>query len=290
MQAASHLNPINTINPIKPIVAVYVCCGVFRALEYMLLRTDQSIFGEAFVHKLAGILLLAIAVRGFRLNLCDIGFTKGSAFQKTAYGLLLGAASFVAAYGAELFILTKSGHAPALQGYVAGYMPVGNRRLETELMLLAFCITGNIINVVMEEGMFRGLFLRLAERWYAFAVAAALSSALFGLWHVAAPARSFLDGEITVAQAAVTAALLVLTTGVTGVKFCLLTRLSGSLWMPMADHFFNNTIINTLHVATALGTDDLQVMRISIAQTLSFLCVLFLYWKTGARHKQTFRG
>ena len=59
--------------------------------------------------------------------------------------------------------------------------------------------------------------------------------------------------------------------------------------MPMADHFFNNTIINVLHVATTAGTDDLQGIRITIAQTVSFLIVLLIYWKSGAHHKPTFR-
>ena len=67
------------------------------------------------------------------------------------------------------------------------------------------------------------------------------------------------------------ALILVLTTGITGLKFCLITKMTGSLWMPMADHFFNNTIINLLHIATISGADELQVIRISIAQTVSFL-------------------
>lgn len=281
---------VSRLNPVKPIAALYAACGVLRAAEYMILRTDQSIFGEAFVHKLAGILVLTLAARHFMLSPRDIGFSKRAALQKIFYGLLIGAVSFTIAYGAELFIQTKSGQTPLLQGYVAGYALSEHPSGTTALTLWAFCLVGNIINVVMEEGLFRGLFIRLAERRYPFAVAAAFSSALFGLWHIAAPVRGLLDGDMNMAQAVAMAALLVLTTGVTGVKFCLLTKLSGSLWMPMADHFFNNTIVNTLHVVTASGADALQVVRISIAQTLSFLWVLFIYRKTGARYKQTFRG
>lgn len=57
----------------------------------------------------------------------------------------------------------------------------------------------------------------------------------------------------------------------------------------MADHFLNNTIINVLHIVTTYGTDEFQVIRISIAQAVSFLVVLFIYWKSGAHHKTTFR-
>ena len=83
--------------------------------------------------------------------------------------------------------------------------------------------------------------------------------------------------------------ILILTTGITGIKFCLLTKITGSLWMSIADHFTNNIIINILHMATASGTDELQMLRIAIAQTISFLVVLFIYWKSRAHCKQTFR-
>jgi len=143
--------------------------------------------------------------------------------------------------------------------------------------------------VFMEEGIFRGLFIKLSETRYSFMKAVVLSSVLFGIWHIAAPVRSLLDGEISIAGAMLSALMLVLTTGITGIKFCLLTKITGALWMPMADHFFNNTIINLLHIATLSVADEFQVIRISIAQTVSFLILLFIYWKTGAHSKNTFR-
>ena len=275
--------------PLQYILVLYAACWVLRALEYMVLRTDQTFWGEAFVHKLGGILILALALQYFALRWREIGLTKKSMPKNLLLGLLLGAVSFSVAYGAELLVMI-TGNAPALQAYVTGYAIAGHRGRETGFIFVALCVIGNIINVVMEEGVFRGLFIRLSESRYSFLNAALFSSALFGLWHIAAPVRSLLDGEMGTAQAAITAAVLVLTTGITGLKFCLLTRLSGSLWTAMADHFLNNTIINTLHIVSASGVDVLQVMRISIAQTLSFILVLVLYWRTGACYKKTFRG
>ena len=138
--------------------------------------------------------------------------------------------------------------------------------------------------------MFRGLFIKLSERKYCFYRSIAFSSALFGLWHIAAPLRALLDGERSTSATAALALILVFTSGIAGIKFCLLAKISGSLWMPMADHFFNNTVVNLLHVTSASGTDQLLTARISVAQTLSFLIVLFLYIKTGAHNKHTFRA
>ena len=276
--------------PICSIFALYFICFFFRIVEYFALRTDQSFFGEAFLHKLAGILVLALALRYFSLRWPEIGFFSQSALRYTGSGLLLGAAAYTIAYGAEYAVALFSGGAPSLRLYVTSYSVTGNLGGQTGIFFFAICIVGNIINVVMEEGLFRGLFVRLAQRKYSFGAAVALSSALFGLWHIIGPARAFLDGDMSAMGAMMSALVLVLTSAVGGVKFCLLTKITGSLWMPMADHFVNNTIVNVLHLVTAAGADGLQTVRISIAQTISFLIVLILYWRTGAGKKETFRA
>lgn len=71
--------------------------------------------------------------------------------------------------------------------------------------------------------------------------------------------------------------MLVITSTLAGIKFAMLTKLTGSLYMAMGDHFLNNTIVNVLHVVSFTGADELMTVRISIAQTVSFLAVLLFY-------------
>lgn len=277
------------LSVIKIILIIYTICFAFRGIEYMFIRTDQSILGEAFIHKLIGILVISIALKVLSMGFREIGFNEKSLVKYLIYGILLGLISFLIAYSVEFYLQYNSNNFPSIQGYVTSYSINGNLGNMTSLIFFVICILGNLINVIMEEGLFRGLFLRLAERECTFFGAVAMSSLLFGIWHIVAPLRSFLDGNISVKGMLITGFVLFITSTIAGIKFCLLTKISGSLWMPMADHFVNNTIVNLVHVVTTTGADELLVMRITIAQTVSFLIVVLIYIKSKASEKQTFR-
>ena len=89
--------------------------------------------------------------------------------------------------------------------------------------------------------------------------------------------RNVFDGEQSLNGAIMSALLLIVTSMLLGVQYCMLLKLTGSLWAGMAAHFVNNTIINLLHVSTNSGADELQFIRIAIAQTLSFIIVLIFF-------------
>ena len=47
---------------IQLVLVIYLICFILRIAEYLILRTDQTFWGESFVHKLLGLLLLVPAL------------------------------------------------------------------------------------------------------------------------------------------------------------------------------------------------------------------------------------
>lgn len=275
--------------PMRYVLAIYLLCFIFRAVEYLFLRTDQSIVGEALVHKLLGIAVLGLAALYLGYHWRGVGFVPQGMPGGTAWGLLLGCGVMAAGYAAEMLLLGNAGQQPSLQFYATSYTTQGNRVLHGSVWFVLLCIAGNIVNVIVEEGVFRGLFVRMLEEKYSFLKACLISSGLFGLWHIAQPLRSLLDGEQSPMGAAMAAVLLVGTSLLGGIQYCMLLKLTGALWAGMAAHFANNTLINLLHVVSAAGADQMQTLRITVAQTLSFTIVLVLFIARRAYRAPTFR-
>lgn len=259
------------------VLTIYLLCYGLHLFDYFILRTDQTFWNEAFVHKLLGIAVIYAALKFFQLTWQEIGFRQRDFFKNSWNGLLFGLVVFVLAYGAEILLLVSQGTFQGLDVYVSAYAVDKNVGRETGLIFFLICFVGNVINVIMEEGAFRGLFQKLFEQKYSFITAAVCSSTLFGLWHLVGPLRSYFDGDMNFSSFTLNALMLVVTSAMVGFKFALMTRLSGSLYMAMSHHFTNNFLINIVHTLSDTGADELMFVRIAIAQILSFVLVLIWY-------------
>ena len=271
-------NLINTkLKTILAVLIIYAICFAFRALEYFVIRTDKTFWGEAFIHKLIGIVIVIFAVFLFRYKFTDIGVKTGKAFFDILKGLAFGLAVFTIAYSVEIIILAAQNDLVGVELYVSAYSVNGNFGKRTDFIFFFICVIGNIINVLMEEGVFRGLFQKMLSDKYGFLIAAIIASALFGVWHIMSPLRSYLDGEKSLGGFIGQSLMLVGTSALVGFKFAMMGKLTGNLYMAMGDHFVNNTIVNMLHVINSEEADHLMTIRITIAQSVSFTAVLIWY-------------
>ena len=261
------------------VLVIYFLCFVFRILEYFMLRTDQTWVGEAVVHKVIGILILFIAMKLLQFDRKEIGYTGEATLFYLMKGLAFGLGVYTVAYAAEIMIVVLQGKFDSMQIYVSTYAVDQNIGNHTTIFFFLICIIGNIINVIMEEGIFRGLFIKMLKQKYSFMISALATSLLFGFWHIVGPIRNYLDGVSSREGMIANAMMLLITSALVGFKFALLTKMTGNLFMAMGDHFVNNTIVNLIHVISNTGADEMMFFRVAIAQSLSFMIVLAYYFK-----------
>lgn len=102
---------------------------------------------------------------------------------------------------------------------------------------------------------------------------------IFGFWHTVGPVRNHIDGQSSFQGMISNAIMLMVSSTLVGLKLAMITYMEGNLYIGMADHFVNNTIVNLLHIESSTGTDEMMFLRITVAPTISFLIILFIFWK-----------
>ena len=258
---------------------IFAVCGATRIIEYYLIRTDKTVVAENFVHKLFGIGILLMVLKMLDLKPKDIGFVK-SGISDIGKGLLLGLCCFAISYLLEMGILFLNGKKPSLDFYATGFSLNSGEIKRTALGFILLCVFFNVINVIMEEGLFRGLYLKLTEPASGFAKANLFAAFQFGIWHWVMPMRNFTDGDLSLGGLLAMGIGYAILAGVMSIKWGLLYKMTGSLWAGFGDHLFNNVIAtNLVHVITENEADSMQIVRIIIAQLLSLLIVIFAYEK-----------
>lgn len=266
----------------KPIfcsVCIFLFCLAIRVFEFFILKTETTFFSENFVHKLLGIVILFTLLRITNYKPNDIGFKKQNWLKYSIYGLLFGGACFTIAYFIEYLILYISMQNPHFELYVNSFSLVENEIKHTELYFFVLCILLNIINVIMEEGLFRGFFYKIISHKNSFWKSILITALLFGLWHFVMPFQLFINGENSLMTFVMMTIGYIILSGIMSLKWSLLYKITGSLFLSIGDHLFNNVVAtNLLHLVTNTSTDEFQIVRILIAQSISFTIVLLLYY------------
>ena len=256
---------------------IFIICAMARIVEYYLIRTDETVIAENFLHKLFGLVVLIVVLKILSMTPKDIGFTK-SGIGNIGKGLLLGLCCFGVSYAIEMGILAAQGKFPTLEFYATGFSLEGGESKQTGIMFILLCVLFNLINVLMEEGVFRGLYLKLLEPVSGFAKANLFAALLFGIWHWVMPMRSYTDGDSSLTNLLVMGIGYIILAGIMSIKWGLLYKMTGSLWAGLGDHLFNNVIATNLaHVIADGEADSLQVVRIMIAQLVSSAVIATIY-------------
>lgn len=259
------------------LISFFICLAA-RFFEYFVLKTDQTVLGENVWHKIFGIVVLICLLRFCRYTFHDIGITSENALKYIGYGLLIGTGVYGISYAVEFVIYMIQNENPAFAFYVESFSVDGNTVVSMSVGFVMLCILMNIINVLMEEGIFRGFYDKLLSEKYSFWIRTLIVAALFGVWHITMTIRSYLYGYMSLSQTIFMTVGYIILAGLMSIKWAMLKKMCGTIWIGMGEHFFNNTVVNLLHITTVNGTDNMQIIRVMLANFISFSVVAVVYY------------
>jgi len=270
-------------NRIIKSVIIFIICLIVHAAEVFFIRTDETVFAECFINKIFGIILLFVLLKIWKRKWRDIGFKASRLLPDCLKGLIICAVFYTLGFAAEFITLYAQGNPGHMEFFVTGFSLTGDVTKQTGVGFVLMCIGFNVINVWMEEGLFRGFYITYLKEKIGVKGALFIAALLFGLWHLVTPLRSLADGQMNLPEFAVMSIGYVVLSALMGIKWGLLFEHSGSVWIGLADHFFNNCVVtNLLHVVTETGVDEYQIMRVLIGELTSFVAVV-VYVKIKAR-------
>lgn len=252
----------------------YIGLMVIRSIEVLFIKTDQTWIGENIIHKICCILVFIIAAKVLKVSFKDFGFRLKGLGKGVFYGLLLGISTFSISYFVEYVVQSCLGKNPHLSFYITNFSFSETNVLGFSTMAVVVCLIGNMVNVVAEEGLFRGLYLQLAKRKYSFKKANMIQALLFGVWHINNVYVAVLDGTMTIPVAIFMAIGYISLAAILAYEWGVCIMMTGVIWVGMTEHLFNNFISNSLHMVTDTGADELQIIRIVLSNILSLTFVL----------------
>jgi len=187
----------------------------------------------------AAVLLLAIARHG-GYSWSDLGLSGSRVLAGLAWGGA-GAAAVTLVYAVGLAVPpVRAAAEPSPGAGPAAFKALVDVPLST---------------VALEEIGFRGVLWAMIERGHGPWTATAVSSVLFGFWHVLPSLRNSAGVKVPASMSrglgprSLWVALNVAVTAVAGVGFCLLRRVSGSLLAPICVHWALNGVGFAFRVA-----------------------------------------
>jgi membrane protease YdiL (CAAX protease family) len=273
VKSSATANSVLRISLEKPILTSLVLLAIAFILKWVdtfVLRLDERL-GEIILCKTLGFVLVIVFVWACGRKLQDIGLHSRQLGPSLLIGIVVAVIVLIVSYGVEFVAqLSKQPvlHFEAIDpkaGVTGGFL------------FVLWMILGNIVNSFMEEGLFRGVMVRLFRVKLSFWWANALQAFLFGIWHLPWVLKWMQTGRIEeqggIAAAAFGQFMPMLLIGLVWGYFYLKT---GSLWVPWVFHFLNNSVLNLLHITTTDGLDSGSAMRGPVCLIVALLSMFLV--------------
>lgn len=277
MSVKNKLNKLSVEKPILVSLVLLFIALAFRLVDIFGLRLDE-LLGEIILSKALGFALVVVFVWATGRKLRDIGFHTGFLGKSLLIGALITILAFLLGYGIEFAGQLQSGASPVLR--LDAIDPKAG--VSGGLLFALWLVLGNFVNAFMEEGLFRGLMIRLFRIRLSFWQTNWLQALLFGLWHLPWVLKWYQTGKIaTGGEIAFAVMANFLPQLLMGVVWGYLYLKTGNLWSAWMAHTLVNSTLNLVHIATTEGLDSGMTVRMGVYVIASLLGMVIVKYLAG---------
>jgi membrane protease YdiL (CAAX protease family) len=263
---------LSLAKPVWTSLALLAIAFIFKWVDTFVLRLDERL-GEIILCKALGFALVVAFVLACGRNLRDVGLHAKRLGQSLLIGIAVTALALAVSYGAEFAIQRQSKIQPVFE--LAAIDPKAG--VSGGLLFALWLTFGNVVNAFMEEGLFRGVMIRLFRVRLSFWRANWLQAFLFGIWHLPWVLKWVQTGQIEAQGGIVFASIMqFLPMLLIGCVWGYLYLKTGNLWTCWVAHMLNNTVWNLVHVTTINGMDSGLAIRGPAYLVTAFLCMFLV--------------
>ena len=271
------------------LISMYLVMLVIYCLDVFFLKSDLSVLGDNFYSRFVCITVLLMTVVFKREHLKSFGISRKKGKFKSAliFGTLFSAVP-IAIVSIVEFIIFKINNPEAID---INFTPPSLSYVQTEGYLTpAFCITVYILTSLLaacfKEMFFCGFLLHKLGKLTTFKSANIFQALLYMTFIIPKLVRNFVMGyysEDIVKLAAFVIIFYLVHEFITGIKWGMLAKVSGSVYISIIDNFLYVFLANSLHIVDQ-STRWLFMIHMLSTQLIS-LALVAVYCKKSSAAK-----
>lgn len=237
----------NHLSTTAGIIYLLMACLFFRLLDIFILKMDERI-GEIILSKSIGFLLIFLFLIYTGRRLTDIHLNKVNLKAGLKLAIIQALVAIVMCYSVKFYFLLSNKAGPVF----------AFNEVYTFLQIILFVLIGNLINTLMEEGIFRGLMIQTFIKRMPFFAANLLQASIFGLWHIPWTIKDYLTGKIEFGAMISNSVLYTILSGIMGLVMGYMYYRTKNLWTSIIWHFIWNCTMNLLIIKTFNMSDSIM--------------------------------
>lgn len=272
---SERFNAFSLARPITVSAAFFIVVVILRSIgAFVLLLAERP---NIIFSGVLGSLLVLVYIWLLRKSITSIGLHGRNFAKAFLVGTLSLLILYVSLYAVQFYRLSIAGEAPRL---VFGVIDNETGAL-VGIFFTLFYLFGQLFNAFMEETIFRGVILPHFMLRFRFWKANVLQAFLFGLAHLVFPLVSWVNGQVTAAQAAAEAMSLVIFTTIGGLVFGYLYYRTGSLWTAVFAHLMDSVNGLFIHIQTESRLNaETDILMLA---SLGLIALVILVWIVSKR-------